>query len=173
TALGPGGAIEAFLEAREKGLVRFLGITVHSQEVALDAISRFDFDTILFPINFSYWHNCDAGPRILEEAAKKGMGRVAMKSMALRPWCDDQEHQAGKWKKTWYRPIDDPALVELAVRFTLSQDINVMLPPGHLELFEMAMKVAESFRPIEPSEVERLREVAAGLTPIFPTPESS
>ncbi|MEN6584336.1 MAG: aldo/keto reductase [Armatimonadota bacterium] len=161
---GADGAMKTFIKAREEGLIRNIGITTHTPEVALDAMSRFDFDSILFPINFSYWYNKGVGLQVLEEAARKGMGRAAMKSMALQPWPEHEEH---KWNKCWYMPNDDPELAALALRFTLSQDINVAMPPGHVELFEMALDVAEKFKPIEQDEIERLKQAAVGLEPIF------
>ena len=164
TALAPGGAVEALLDAKAKGLIKHIGITLHSQELALEAFNRFDFDTVLFPINFTYWYKGNTGSQMLEEAAKRGVGRIAIKSTALGAWPEGVER---KWHKCWYQPIDDPDLAKLAVRFTLSQDVNVVLPSGHSELFEMAMEVADNFQPIQPQEEERLRNLASGLTPIF------
>ena len=159
-----GGAIETLIEAKEKGLTQFVGITCHHPEVALEAFNRYKFDTILFPINFVYWMKDSAGPQVLESAASKGMGRVGMKGMALRRWDDNEDH---KWGKCWYKPNDDPALAELAFRFTLSQDINVFLPPGHKELFEMALEFGERFKPLEPDELEFLKQTAEGMDSIF------
>lgn len=164
TALGPGGAIEVLLEAREKGFARNLGITCHTRDVALEALRRFDFDTILFPINFIYWLNGGVGAEVLEAAASKSMGLVAMKSMALGHWPEGCER---RWGKAWYQPNDNPELAELAFRFTLSQDIHVAIPPGHLELWEMALEAAENYKPLDDGEMERLREVAAGYAPLW------
>ena len=164
TSLAPGGVVEALIDAKAKGLIKHIGITLHSQEVALEAYRRFDFDTVLCPINFTYWYKGNAGQQMLEEAAKKGMGRIAIKSMARGAWPDGVER---KWNKCWYQPIDDPELAKLAVRFTLSQDVNVVLPSGHAELFEMVLEVADNFQPIQPDEEKYLRNLASGLTPIF------
>lgn len=160
----PNGAIETLVEARDTGLTRFLGITCHHPEVALEAFRRFDFDTILFPINFVYWMNDGAGPQVLEAAASKGMGRIGMKGMALKRWDDAAER---KWGKCWYQPNDNPELAELAFRFTLSQDVNVFLPPGHRELFEMALEFGERFKPLQPDELKHLEETASGMESIF------
>jgi len=164
TALGPGGAMEAILEAKERGMVHHIGITLHSEELALEAFDRFAFDSVLFPINFINWYKRGEGEKVLAEAASRGIGRAAIKSMALRPW---QEGAERKWDKAWYEPCAEPELAELMVRFTLSQDVNVLMPPGHLELFEMALTFAERFRPLEPEEIERLRALAESSQAIF------
>jgi aryl-alcohol dehydrogenase-like predicted oxidoreductase len=161
---GPDGAMEAVADARDKGLTRFIGITVHTPDIAAEAMRRFDFDSFLFPVNFIYWNKCDACREVIEEASKRGMGRAAMKSMALRPWGECEDH---KWNKTWYCPNDNPELVELAVRFTLSRDINVLVPPGHLELWEMAISVAEKYTPLDAAEEARLRELSSDYDLIF------
>jgi aryl-alcohol dehydrogenase-like predicted oxidoreductase len=84
--LGPSGALEAFVAARAAGKTRFLGFSAHNVDAALALIEAFSFDTILFPINFATWHAGNFGPQVLAAAQKKGMGILALKSMAYRPW---------------------------------------------------------------------------------------
>jgi predicted aldo/keto reductase-like oxidoreductase len=167
-ALGPGGAIEVLVEAKQQGLTRFIGITTHWTDVALSALSRFDFDTILFPVNFACWYAAGVGADVLERAAEKGIGRMALKSMALGPL---PEGASRTWSKCWYQPTDEPGLAELAVRFTLSQDVSLLIPPGHVELFEMALDAADRFRPLDPDEARYLRrlsvEVTSEVGPLF------
>lgn len=158
------GAIHAFTEARDKGLIKFIGITCHDPKVALEAFNRFDFDSILFPINFVYWLKYGIGKEVLEAAANRNMGRAAMKGMALKKWEEGVER---RWDKCWYQPNDDPHLAELAFRFTLSQDVHVFIPPGHLELFEMAMEFSERYKPISEDELKYLQEQAITLESIF------
>ena len=71
TILGPGGALEAFVKARKAGKVRFLGFSAHSVEAAQALIQGFDFDTILFPINFRTWHAGNFGPRFSNRLNEK------------------------------------------------------------------------------------------------------
>src|SRR6266849_5498595 len=104
-ALGPGGALEAFLEAREAGLIRYIGFSAHSVETALAAMDRFDFDSILFPTNFVLYHQAGFGPQVVERARQKGMGRLALKAMARTTWAEGQPRT---FSKTWYEPISDP-----------------------------------------------------------------
>jgi predicted aldo/keto reductase-like oxidoreductase len=59
--------MEAFVAARDAGLVRYLGFSAHSAEVALDALSRFPFDSVLFPFNYVTWNQANFGPQVLEK----------------------------------------------------------------------------------------------------------
>jgi aryl-alcohol dehydrogenase-like predicted oxidoreductase len=163
-ALGPGGAIEAFVEARDQGLVRHIGFSAHSVEAALAAMDRFSFDSILFPTNFVLYHQAGFGPQVIERAEQKGVGRLALKAMARTQW---REGQPRRFEKTWYEPITDPEEAALALRFTLSQPITAAIPPGEASLFRMALDIAERFRPLESAELEELRRRAQDLQPIF------
>lgn len=87
----PGGAIETFLMAKEKGLAKYLGFSSHLKAVALDLLERFRFDSILFPTNFVCWYKGGFGPKVLQKAEKQGVSCLALKSLALRPWTDDEE----------------------------------------------------------------------------------
>jgi aryl-alcohol dehydrogenase-like predicted oxidoreductase len=163
-ALGPGGALEAFLEAREAGLIRHIGFSAHSVETALAAMDRFDFDSVLFPTNFVLYHQANFGPQVVERAAQRGIGRLALKAMARTHWA---EGQPKSFSKTWYEPIADPEEAALALRFTLSQPITAAIPPGEATLFRLAVDIAERFQPLTPEEAEELRRRASALQPIF------
>ncbi len=165
TVLGPGGAMETFVKAREQGKVRFLGFSAHSEEAALALMDQFDFDTILFPINWTCWLKEGFGPDVVARAAQKNMGILALKTLAKRAWGEDEERS---WSKTWYKPVESYEEAQLAVRFTLSKPVTAGVSPGHMELFRWACQAAEFFEPITDQEVERLREAAADLEAIFP-----
>ncbi|MBL7198569.1 MAG: aldo/keto reductase [Anaerolineae bacterium] len=163
--LGPGGALETFVRAREKGLVRFLGFSAHSEEAALALMDQFAFDTILFPINWVCWHKGKFGPRVLERASEKGMGILALKTMAKRRW---REGEQRKWSKTWYSPVDSFEEALGAVRFTLSKPITAGTSPGHAQLLWWMCDAADQFTPITPKEDAELSRRAQKLDPIFP-----
>lgn len=165
TALGPGGAIETFLEAREKGQVRFLGFSAHSVEVALAAMDRFDFDTILFPFNYTLYFQANFGPQVLARAREKGMGCLALKALARQVWPEDADR--AEYPKCWYQPVTHPKELELALRFTLSEPLTAAIPPGDERLFRQALKVAQDFRPLSEEERIALRVLSEGLTPIM------
>ena len=162
--LAPGGAAETFLKAREEGKVRFLGASVHDAAAAIALMDRLPLDSVMLPLNFVVVHEGNFGPQILAKAREKGVTRIALKAMAHTTW-PTREHDA--WRKCWYKPIDDPALAEKALRFTLSEDITAAIPPGELALFRMALDFAGRFRPLEPKEREELFAQARGIKPLF------
>lgn len=163
-ALGPGGAMETFVGAREKGYVRYLGFSAHSVEAALEAMRRFDFDTILFPFNWVCWMRGNFGPQVLKEARRRGMGCLALKAMAKAPWPAGAERTA---PKCWYEPHFDPAEAALALRFTLSLDVTAAIPPGDERLFPLALEVASRFKPLTEAERRQLQAKAETLEPLF------
>lgn len=160
----PGGAMETFVKAKEQGKTRLLGFSAHSTAAALEALRRYSFDTVLFPFNFACWYQGDFGPEVMKAAQRSGAGRLALKAMARTFW----PKGAHKYEKTWYEPLEDPELAALALRWTLSLDVTAALPPGEPHVFWKAVEIAEQFRPVSPEETERLKELAAGLEPIFP-----
>ena len=165
-ALGPGGAIEAFVEAKKAGKVRFLGFSAHSVEAALVAMDQFDFDTVLFPINFVMYSQANFGPQIVQRAREKQMGMMAIKAMAKTPWpaSSKKNHPYGK---CWYEPAALPKQAALALRWTLSQPVTAAIPPGDINYFRLAMEVAERFTPVNESETKTLMAQAKGLRPLF------
>ena len=163
--MGPGGAMEALVKAREQGLVRYLGFSAHSEEAALALLDRFEFDSILFPFNWVCWHQGHFGPRVLEKAQEKGAGILALKTLAKRKWKENEER---KWSKAWYYPVDTFEEASLALRFTLSKPITAAVSPGHAELLWWACDAAEQFQPLSEEEAAQLAERSEGLDPIFP-----
>ncbi len=163
-AVGPGGALEAFVEARDRGKIRHIGFSAHSVEIALALLDQFAFDSVLFPINWVGYFEADFGPQVVARASEKGASRLALKAMAygLR-----EEGAPKRYSNCWYEPIDDPELASLALRFSLSQPITAVIPPGDPGLFKMALDLAENFTPITHEETEELRIRAEGGRPLF------
>lgn len=167
TILGPGGALETFLEAREEGKIRFIGFSAHSVEAALALMDGFNFDSILFPFNFATWHAGNFGPQVLARAREKGMGIMALKAMAWRPWKDGEEPENSK---TWYKPVNTKEEAERGLRFTLSLPITAAIPPGEEDLFSMALDLAKDFQPMNEEEILAVKEKAKKTKPIFNYP---
>ena len=163
---GPNGAMETFQAARKAGKVRFLGFSAHSVEVALAAMDRYDFDTILFPINFVLFSQANFGPQVIEHAQKKGMGIMALKGMAKTTWpasiSKDHPHD-----KCWYQPADFPHEAALGYRWTLSRPITAAVPPGDERYFRLGMEIGQRFEPVTEHEQQKLMASAAGVSPIF------
>jgi len=161
-----GGAMEVFLEAKKQGQVRYLGFSAHSEEAALAALDRYDFDSVLFPVNFATFYRGNFGPRIMQAAKSKGVARLALKSLAKQKWPKDDPARQ-QYPRCWYQPVTDRIEAKLALYFTLSQSITAAIPPGEESLFRMALDLALDFRPISQKEVEMLRRMAQPLASIF------
>jgi len=167
TIFAKGGAMETFVEAKEEGKVRYLGFSAHSVEAALALMEGFDFDTILFPFNYATWYAGNFGPQVMEKAKKKEMGILALKSMAWRPWEEGEERTISK---TWYKPHTDPEEANKGLRFTLSHPVTAAIPPGHEDLFSMALKLAKDFEPMDKKEINAIKEKALQTEPLFRYP---
>jgi aryl-alcohol dehydrogenase-like predicted oxidoreductase len=165
-AFARGGAMEVFLEAKKQGQVRYLGFSAHSEEAALVALERYDFDSILLPVNFATFYQGNFGPRLLQAAKSKGVARLALKAMARQKW-PKGDPAPKQYSKCWYQPLTDRKEAKLALYFTLSQSITAALPPGDESLFRMALDLALDFRPVSQKEIETLRQMAQPLDPIF------
>ncbi len=127
TALGPGGALEAAVEAREQGLVRFIGVTGHGTTVAamhLRSLERFPFDSVLLPYNVTMMQSAqyaDDFEALAAVCTERGVAMQTIKGITLRPW-DEREHT----HDTWYEPLSDQADIDLAVHWVLGRP-NVFL----------------------------------------------
>ncbi len=163
-AMGPGGAMETFLEAREKGLIRFIGFSAHSAEIAVKLMDSFNFDSVLFPINWVCYFNGNFGPQVVAKAKEKGVGRLALKSMAKTQWAKDEPRE---YPYCWYKPVTDPEEINLALRFTLSEDITAAVPPGDVRMFRAALDIADKFKPLSDDERDILKQKAKDISPIF------
>ncbi len=166
--MGPGGAQEAFEAGRKAGKIRYLGFSAHSEEAALALLDHFDFDTVLFPINFVLASQKNFGPRVIARVHEKGAGMLAIKAMAKSKWPAGMDQAEKPNPKEWYEPCSIPEQAALALRWTLSQRITAAIPPGDERYFPLAMYVALNFQPITPEEEKHLIASAAGATPIFP-----
>ena len=164
--LAPQGAMETFEAARKDGKIRFIGFSAHSVETALAAMDRFNFDTILFPINFVLFSQANFGPQILEKAQQKGMGILALKAMAKSTW-SEEEKKNHPHPKCWYHPTSFPDEAALGLRWTLSHPVTAAIPPGDEAYFRLAMDVAQQFKPIAKAEEHDLLARAANVEPIF------
>ncbi|GAB4251495.1 MAG: aldo/keto reductase [Acidobacteriota bacterium] len=167
--LAPGGALEAFLQAREQGKIRFIGFSAHSVEAALILLQGFEFDTILFPINYATWHRGNFGPQVLEEARRRNMGILALKAMARGPWPEGAER---RYTKCWYEPFDTPEEAALGLRFTLSHPVTAAIPPGDENLFRMALRLALEFEPLDEATTQEIKSLAAANQPLFRYPSA-
>ena len=168
--LGKGGAIETFLEARKEGKVRFIGFSAHSAEAAMALMQGFDFDTIMFHVNFKTWYKGNYGPQVLAMAQEKKMGIIALKSMANGPWPEQTDHKG--YEKCWYEPLKTDEDIKMGLRFTLSHPVTTLIPPGEEKLFMTALRLAPDLKPLEKNEIEAIKAKAQLGEPLFRFPSA-
>ena len=160
----PGGAVEAVARAREEGKLQFVGFSAHSVEAALAMLDRFQFDSMLFPVNFVCYASGDFGPQVVHKAKELGVARIGLKALAHGPWRKGEERTH---PKCWYRPIQDPALQRKALRFALSEDVTSIIPPGEEAIFRSVLEMSEDLPPMTPRERSELMNLAGGLSPLL------
>lgn len=165
TILGPGGALETFLEARKEGKIRFIGFSAHSVEAAMALMNGFDFDSIMFPFNFVTWNVGNFGPQVLERAKQKKMGIIALKAMAKGPWPKDADRS--NYPKCWYEPLSNEDDIRMGLRFTLSHPVTNAITPGDANLFKIAINMRETLSPLSLKEVEAIKTKAIDVKPLF------
>ena len=169
TALRDGGALEAAIEAREEGLVRFIGVTGHGLSVAAmhrRSLERFAFDSVLLPYNFRQMQDAryaEEFEALAATCAERGVALQTIKAIALAPW-DGRARTAS----TWYEPLTDPAEIEVAVHWVLARDGAFLNTVGDVELLPHVLAAAERFDGERPGDVRMLELVERrALTPLF------
>ena len=164
-ALGKGGAIETFLEAKKQGIIRYIGFSAHSPEAALFAMKEFDFDTVMYPISFVCHYQNGFDIEVVKEAKKRGMGIIALKATAKQRWQSQEDKK--RYPKCWYEPIDDRELVRKALGLTLSDGVTVAIPPGEEKLWRMAVELGPSCKAPTTGELSELQQIASKCQSIF------
>lgn len=146
TALGKGGALEAAIEARRQGLVRFIGITSHSLHAPIihqKALARFDFDSILFPWNYQLSQNTEYAANfnaVVKTARAKNTAVQIIKTAQRRPWVET-EH----WAATWYEPYHDQKSIDLAIYWALSNPGVFINSVGDVNVLTMVLDAASRY----------------------------
>ncbi len=164
----PDGSLKAILEARDQGLTRYVGITSHgwsAPAVQLEALSRFDFDSLLLPLNFKMWADDDYRRdmvRLLELAAARDVGTMVIKTWARDPWREEKPRY-----HTWYKPFDEPETVARTLRFTLSQPVTAAISAGDSRLLPAILAAADRFEPMDEREQTSLLALADQYGSIF------
>ena len=148
-----GGALEALVQAREQGIVRWLGITGHTHAAPgthLEALRRFDFDTLMFPLNFVLWADEDYqrdATALLGECGRRDVGVHIIKTVAKDPW-----GERAKTHATWYEPFTDQGVIDRAVAFVLSKPVTTLTSVGDVTVLPKVLDAAERFRALAPEE---------------------
>jgi predicted aldo/keto reductase-like oxidoreductase len=167
TVFSPDGAMETYLAAQKEGKIRFIGFSSHSVEAAMELLKRFNFDTILFPVNYTTWYAGNFGPQVLDLAQKKKMGILALKSMVKGPLAKGAPR---KYPKCWYEPLSEPEDALLGLRFTLSHPVTAAVPPGDESLFKMALQLSPKIKPLAQGEIDQIKQKGLAGKPLFQYP---
>ena len=167
-ATAPGGSLETLIEMREQGLTEWLGITGHGPEVPatiLEALKRFDFDTVMFPLNPAASRDPDYrrdSEALLDECEARNIGVQTIKMIARGGWGDGD-----KETNTWYDPHRDQDDIDRSLWWVLSQQVHTAPSCGDVELLPKVLDAAERFVPLDTSQ---LADVAANQRPPNPLP---
>ena len=171
-----GGALEAFLEARDQGLIKYIGITVHNDmRIVLKALERFDFDTVLIPVNVGSLiapsPENDFRP-VLKAAIDRDIGVIAIKAISKGRWPGGQRRTIGDRPfATWYEPLEEQEDIDKAVWFTLSQEgVTTYSMSAEVRLWPKIISAGEGFRRLSEEEQKEVIEYfkLKGVRPLFP-----
>ncbi len=166
-----GGALEAAIEAREKGLTRFIGITGHGMDtpdVFLEALNRFDFDTVMFPLNFILYGDSkyrEQAEVLIQECHARNVGIITIKVLAKGPWGEKESDLV-----TWYEPFTDPDDIQRSVNFVLSKDVAGFCTTGDPGLVPLLFEAGENYSLLPESEQAELIATASHYSTIFDGP---
>ena len=164
-AMGPGGALEAFIEAKEQGLVRFLGVTGHHTVVGWmhkRSLERYDFDSVLLPYNYAMMQNPTYRTdfeAVMELCEARKVAVQTIKSCTRGPW-GGKEHTAA----TWYEPFTEQEDIDRAVQWVLSRPNVFLNTPGDIHLLPKVLDAAQRFEPRPQDEIDN------NMAELQPTP---
>lgn len=168
TAMGPGGALEAVIQARDEGLARFIGVTGHGTTVAamhLRALDRFDFDSVLLPYSYPLMQNpqyAEDFEALMARCAERDVAVQTIKAITRAPWGDQEQTAA-----TWYEPLREQGAIDLAVDWVLGRPGVFLNTVGDIHILPMVLDAAERFQ-ARPSDAEMAAMAEAqALEPLF------
>lgn len=167
-AMGPGGVLEAALEAREQGLIRFIGVTGHGLNIPVmhrRSLERFDFDSVLFPINYPLMQNeryASDVQVLLKLCKERNVAAQTIKSITQGPWATTERTRA-----VWYQPLEEQADIDLAVHWILGKPDIFLNTVGDIYVLPRVLDAASRFEK-QPSDEQMARLVAEQhMTPLF------
>lgn len=145
-AMGPGGALEAAVEARDEGLVRFIGVTGHGWTIASmheRSLERFDFDSVLLPLNFRMYENeryAADFEAVMRRCEERKVAVQTIKAVARGPWATTSPTH-----NTWYQPLEEQGDIDRAVHWVMGRSGVFLNTPGDLELLPKVLDAANRF----------------------------
>lgn len=145
--MSPGGALDAFIEAKDKGLVKHLGVTGHGTQAPgfhLRSLERYSFDSVLLPWNTTMANNKDyveSFTKLRDICLEKNVAFQTIKSLCRRPWPDNAERNYA----CWYEPLTEQKDINLVVSYILSHKQHFLNSTGDIHLLPKILKAAEDF----------------------------
>ncbi len=164
----PGGALEALVQAKQAGLIRHIGITGHGVDapaIYLEALRRFDFDTVTFPLNFvqagnaNYYQNAT---ELIRTCHARDVGVMVIKSIAQGPWGEKE-----KTFTTWYEPFSKVDEIQKGINFVLSHDVTGVCTAGDIHVLPLVLKACENAVSLSSEEMEKAIESGRVYEPLF------
>lgn len=163
-----GGALETLVQARDEGLTKYLGITGHgvdAPKIYLEALRRFDFDSVLFPLNFVQMRNPEYrkfAEELIAVCKAKDVGTMIIKHVTKGPW-GNKSHTA----TTWYEPFDKMDEIQKGVNFALSYEVTGICTPGDTRILPLVLKACENFTRLNTDELEEMIKSGEQYEPLF------
>ncbi len=174
TAHGPGGALEALARARDEGLTSAIGVTGHGLRIAgmhLRSLERFDYDSVLFPVNRSLLSNTDYRREVealLALCEERQVAAQAIKAIARRRWPEDPSYSPdGEERLSWYEPLVDDESISHAVDFVLSNSQLFLISSSDFRRLPAILRAAESGGHEVSDEALAADAERLGLRPLF------
>lgn len=168
TALSPKGALEACIEARDQGLVRFIGVTGHGTQIAathLRSLERFDFDSVLLPYSFIMMQNpyyADAFERVAAVCQERNVAMLTIKSIARSPWWGRE-----RTRSTWYEPFSEQSDIDKAVHWVLARPGIHFATAGDMHLLPKVLDAADRFATKPADAAMEEQRTRLEMRPIF------
>lgn len=166
-AMREGGALEAFIEAKEQGLTRFIGVTGHYTVAGWmhkRSLERHDFDSVLLPYNYAMMQNPTYRENfedLMQLCAARNVAVQTIKSCTRGPWATEQRTAA-----TWYEPFTEQSEIDTAVHWVLRRPGIFLNTPGDIHLLPKVLDAARRFVPGPQAELDPAME-ALEPTPLF------
>jgi aryl-alcohol dehydrogenase-like predicted oxidoreductase len=161
-------AVRVIQQARDEGLTHFIGITGHGLSAPttfVEALRRYDLDTVMFPVYPRLWGDVDyrrAAEELLSICAERDLGVMAIKAVARQPWSSDE-----RFATTWYEPRRGAAAIATGVHFALSTPgVHAFCTPGDIDLLPLALDAAEAFGAMDDGARRAAVDEMAALAPL-------
>ncbi len=167
-ALGGGGALETLVEARDQGLVRFIGVTGHGVDIARlhkAALERFDFNSVLLPYNYAMMQNPHYSAdfvQLLRTCEQRNVAVQTIKSLTRAPWGDRPQTY-----NTWYQPFEDQADIDLAVHWVLGEPGVFLNSVADIHLLPRVLDAAQRYQSKPPDDEMSALALRVRMEPLF------